>query len=229
MTISIQLLTAKEEIMVGDTSFPCRATTGGGLSVAGHEVRSITLGERNQLLALTTGADRRGQVATLVREAATGSLDASTDRDVVDAIEAVALHLAGASLVGSLARTTLLVGRSMGDAAAGIAALEADRLADAIEDALALPNRTSAGWTTISYPSSASGPSSSTGPEAGRSVASVRDELAALLIERDEEPLSGDLADALAAPHRRRIERRHPSSLVSVTAPTRRRRWPDPW
>ncbi len=215
--------------MVGDTSFPCRATTGGGLSVAGHEVRSITLGERNQLLALTTGADRRGQVATLVREAATGPLDASTDRDVVDAIEAVALHLAGASLPGSLARTTLLVGRSMGDAAAGITALEADRLAEAIEDALALPHRTSAGWTTISYPSSEPGSSSTAGPEAGRSVASVRDELAALLIERDEESLSGDLADALLRRTDVASTADIPSSLVSATAPTRRRRWPDPW
>ncbi|MET0662499.1 MAG: hypothetical protein ABWZ42_05140 [Ilumatobacteraceae bacterium] len=209
MTTSIQLLSSGE-IMVGDTTFAGGPIAEGGLSVAGHDVWPITLRERNQLLALATDDERGRQVARLIGEAAThrASVDASSgeDADVRNAIEAVALHLAGASATGALARTTLLVARSMGDSAAAVTAWEADRLADALADMLTGPATGAAigivpsaddGWTTIRYASPSSALPDDAASDGAHGVAAVRDRLAALLIARDEQPLDAELVDAL--------------------------------
>lgn len=201
MTAAIRLLSDRGELMVGDTAFPGGAAPDGGLTVAGHSVVPITLAQREMLVALAVGDPHAIRLASLVANAAAGPMEDVGDAAVLRAaVEAVALFLAGAEVPGPLARTSLLVGRVMGPAAARVAASEADRIAGALAAELVTPPAGGAsddGWTSISYePAATAGPSGG----AAESVERVRDRLAAQLIARDAVPLGPELLAALLRP-----------------------------
>lgn len=213
------------ELRVGGTLFRCAAAPSGGLVVEGRSVTPISLGDRDRLVALCGGGDdnRASSLARLVGDAATLASEPSrddADSEVRAALEAVALHLAGAELAGALAATTLLLARSVGgfgESVATLPALEADRLAAALAASLRPPGRgvasdddgaDEAGWTTITFeaPEPTSGPapaSPSAYPATG--PAAVRDRLAASLLARDR-PIDAELAalliDAVPATNR---------------------------
>ncbi|GAA2152606.1 hypothetical protein FHX52_0792 [Humibacillus xanthopallidus] len=203
---AIQIISDREEIVVGDTAFSGGAATGGGLSLEGRVVRPLTLAERDALVVLATTTTGHSpapkppsQLARLVARAAAPGFTPDASESMRAAIEAVALHLAGASMSGALTRTSLVVRRCVGAAADDMPALEADLLADALAPGLtdagsaAQANRGDTGWTTITYAM----PETDASQQTDESVFATRDRLAAALVRRGLEPLDKALIAGL--------------------------------
>jgi hypothetical protein len=180
-----------DAVQVGTTRYPGGPTPEGGLTAAGHAVRPVTLAERERVLAFVGGiggerpAARARRLAQLLGEHACPSA-AGLDPTLRAALDALALHLAGAALDGPLVRTTVLLRRFVGQGAETMGALAADRLAEQLGARLAADD---GGWTTISFAPSA-------GPPAETSAA-VRDQLAARLLARAALPLEDGVVAAL--------------------------------
>ncbi|CAM5780216.1 hypothetical protein [Cellulomonas persica] len=182
-------LVADGEVRVGDVTYPGGLLPDGRATLLGVTVRRLRLAERDRLVSLVaglvTGADEARTLAGLVLAAAAAPGDAlPTHDDDLAAVQAVALHLAGAALDGPLARTRLLAGRSAGAAADDLPAADADLLAAELARAVVVDD----GWTRLVLDGSDSGD----GPPRA-----VRDRLAAALLARASQPLDPSLARAL--------------------------------
>lgn len=177
----------------------------GTVQVADALVRPLSLGERNRLVSSAGPGISPDMLARLVYHLAIS--EAGSGGSVGASAQAVALYLAGADGKGSLEETTLLASRGLGPAIdfALIDALDADRVAASLADALLLsrvPTSGSAldtggasdepGWTTIRFdhPPVAV-------PGAQYSAEQVRDTLARQLAERAVASLDPSTAAAL--------------------------------
>lgn len=184
-------------IRVGGASYAGRLTDGGAIDLAGYRVRPVTLTERERLIEVVAGeADAPELCARMVAELAAPDRpdESSSDRC---AVEALALHLAGAAMTGPLAVSSVLMRRSIGAEAGAMDAIEADRLSAALAPGLlttgaptgASGTDASDGWTTIHYD-----PGPPDGAPQSDGARDVRDRLAAALLARAVAAVPGDLA-----------------------------------
>ncbi len=182
--------------------------------------------------AASSTANSRGPLATL-----SGGAVHLSPGAVDTALEAVALHLAGASLVGSLQTTSLLVSRAAGRTGlhCGLTATEADRIAMALAETLLTdPGQSDEvrsaddAWTTIRYgnesPEAPGQAQTATGkfgqlPDPESSLLRIRDALAANLLARDAEPIDAHLAATLVMPAE--PDEFHPVASIERARPRR--------
>lgn len=182
-------------VRIGTTVRAVAPRAGGGFVLDGVEIRPLPLAERAQLLAaVDDGSVAEGlaeRVAEMVGAAATDSALKERSHE----IDALALHLAGASGDGPLRGTELLTGRALGSAqAARLTAAEADLLAASLHDALNVGAASSGdtGWTTIEF---ADLESTENPVAAGETSSAVRLRLAKNLIGRHRAPLPPELVE----------------------------------
>ncbi|GEA80888.1 hypothetical protein [Cellulomonas uda] len=190
MGAAVQLVAG--QVRVGDATFPGGLLPDGRVAVLGARLRRLRLRERDDLVALAaelTGPDAVRTLARLVLAAACGT-GSTGDDETRAALEAVALHLAGAEHEGALVRTRLLATRAAGAAGGDLAAADADDLAGRLAHAVTDDD----GWTRIALD-----PEAHVAP---RTPDDVRDHLAAGLLARAGEALDPGLARVLvlAAP-----------------------------
>lgn len=196
----VQYDPARGVVHVGGDTFEATVADAAELEVAGRRLRPLTLAERELVIDLVGGAhDDVDAVALTVAKLATVSGDVGSTAERL-ATEAVALHLAGADMSGALAVSSFVARRSLGAEAGGVAAIEADRLADAVarvhgEDA---HESGESGWTTISYDGPAAAPGASVLPRAG--PREVRDEYVRALLGRANASVPTGLARWLLEP-----------------------------
>lgn len=232
MSGNIQILSETGEILIGARRLRCEIGTDASISLLGRRVTPLTLAERQHLMSVFRSTGDRGHrslarlfaLASVTPPLSSGPLSSGSkvfdagsseallsEADATAALEAIALHLAGASQAGSLDRTALLVSRALGDTGfASVTALEADQLADSLaRSILGLAqgqfsssfDGDSEGWTSIQF-TEPSGPrpgSTNAGsPEAGLSeIAAIRDDLASMLLQRATAELEAEVGAAL--------------------------------
>lgn len=182
-------LVAGGEVRVGDARFPGEVLPDGRVVVLGVVLRRLGLAERDRLVRLVAGLvpgpdDARTLAGLVLAAASAPGRPLPAGGPSRAAVEAVALHLAGAALDGSLARTRLLAARSAGAAADDLPAADADALAAGLADAVVDDD----GWTRLVLDGAV---------ERGGTPGDVRDRLAGALLARAAEPLEPALARAL--------------------------------
>lgn len=197
-----------QALRIGGTTVGVAPRPGGGFMVGTVAVRPLPLGERAQLLSLVDDgspiAELAERVADMIGTAARTAEDATEPASAPrshlasEIVDAIALHLAGASGQGALRQTELVAHRALGvHEASRLTAIDADQLTagllDGLQHAAPAPTAADDGWTTITF---ADGAEHS--PDVDGTVtmnpAAVRLELARRLVERHRAAIDPELA-----------------------------------